>query len=390
MNKVANLKLDLVRNLLLALVLSTFLWVYQGVGFIAHVEQFSIDWLSRFQQLYVDKESDVSFTVIEIDDKTWDKWGQPLFVPRDKLKSLLGYASNSSATAIVVDIDLSLPGESVTAQKLLEFVQSYNEVPILIFVKRLSEDKAGAVQAAQSFLDSAVTSNDKVFWASAYFNVNESLEVRSTNLWNDLDDGRVVPSIQYLLAKYLHVQPFAQGVEQRIIFRIPWQLPQGTTMPNVNVNGVERPILLKRSALPLVDNEYMASSAWLDDTVVLIGSSVADNKDRYITALGPMPGFFIIINAINSYFELGQVTKPPFWLTILIELVMIALMSYAFARFNSMIGLLLSSLFFVLAVVPICILLLERGMWFNLVIPLLTVQFMHFISNFDERFTWHK
>lgn len=177
-------------------------------------------------------------------------------------------------------------------------------------------------------------------------------------------------------------------MQQWIFFRLPWDIPEGVRVPLIQ-NGDRMVSLYEvRSVLPLTESTGDVSDEWLRDQIVLIGSSVQFSNDSYLTSLGPMPGYFVIANAIHSYLEMGVVKRPPLWITLLIELLAITLMSYSFARFTSFSGLLISSVLFVIAVIPVSLWLLQMGMWFNLVLPLLTVQIMHFIYRIDDYFRY--
>ena len=48
-------------------------------------------------------------TLLDIDEETLAKWDEPLFVPRDRLLSLLDYAVQGGAALIVVDVVLDDP-----------------------------------------------------------------------------------------------------------------------------------------------------------------------------------------------------------------------------------------------------------------------------------------
>ena len=384
----SSFRAQLVQNLLLGLVISTLLWNFQSVAFIDDLEAFSIDWVNRLQQYEVESGSSASYALLDIDEASWREWNNPLYMPRSKLLTILDYATNSRAKVVVVDIDLGSASDILDDDiTLQDFLQSYDRLPRLILIKRIQEID-GEYFASPSFLDDVVKKNPKLDWASAYFQIADNRKIRRSYLSVRLQGGTELPSAQSLIASDFVSGSSVYIMPQRIFFRLPWLIPKGVQIPLVKKSNRSVPLYEKRGVLPLVGSANRVSSEWLEDQIVVIGSSVRSMKDNYLTSLGAMPGYFVIANAIHSHLEMGVITQPSIWITLLIELLAITLMSYSFTRFTSFPGLLFSSAIFIIAIIPVCIWLLELGMWFNLVIPLLTVQVMHLIYKIDEHFRY--
>ena len=71
-----------------------------------------IDWLMRATQQNIPSaqaKKIPQFVWLDIDDKTHEKWGEPLFTPRNRIERLIDTAVKAQARLIIVDIDLSRP-----------------------------------------------------------------------------------------------------------------------------------------------------------------------------------------------------------------------------------------------------------------------------------------
>jgi CHASE2 domain-containing sensor protein len=375
-----SLRRNLLRNVILGLAISILLWRFQDTGLISEIEDFSIDWISRLQQLQVVSESVRPLAVLVIDEETWEQWGNPAYTPREHLLEIMRYVTDTKAESIVVDIDLSIAGIDPN-DELRSFLEEYDRSPRLLLVKRILPNG----YPATSVYDAVVEANRNVFWVSTTYEVDEELHVRVADLYHRFPSGEAILSPQLLIANGYVTDVDNHASRQRVFYKLPWQNPKNMSPPRIDYHGTTMPLVERRSTSPLFGSTTAPDKSWLARRIVIIGSSSNPTEDRYITALGTMPGFYIIVNAIHSFLEIGDISQPPLWITLLIEMIVIALMSYAFARFSSLPGMLLSASFVLLAIIPVCVILLRQGVWFNLVIPVLTVQMMHFIFRLEEQ-----
>jgi CHASE2 domain-containing sensor protein len=125
-------------------------------------------------------------------------------------------------------------------------------------------------------------------------------------------------------------------------------------------------------------------SSWLKDQVVVIGASFKESRDIYATPIGQMPGAMVIVNAINSLYEHGPIKKPELYWIIPIEIVLIAIMSVAFAWFDSFLAMLISSITVIMIMLPLSFYLFKYGVWLNFVIPLFIVDLYEIYTSFEE------
>lgn len=76
---------------------------------LAGAETAATDWAIKFWQDRLDtaRAAEERFVFLDIDEATHRAWGEPLFVPRDKLLSLIQFAADAPAKLLVVDIELT-------------------------------------------------------------------------------------------------------------------------------------------------------------------------------------------------------------------------------------------------------------------------------------------
>ena len=55
----------------------------------------------------VDSASEIAW--IDVDEKTYREWGEPLMTRRDKLADLIDFAMQHEPRAVIVDVDFSVP-----------------------------------------------------------------------------------------------------------------------------------------------------------------------------------------------------------------------------------------------------------------------------------------
>lgn len=284
----------------------------------------------------------------------------------------------------------------------------------------------------------------RVFLASPLFEVDENdFRLRRWRLWEVVSNQEVVPSVELLaVALFQKLQDpvsafkdmkqnirrltqveasdepqyFGKSMEvkianmkfekdtedigQRILYSIPWTLRPGETYPDNFVRRSVLPIAKKdvsgneQNPADQYSAQYTPSgkatamahldSSWLKDQVVVIGASFKESRDIYATPIGQMPGAMVIVNAINSLYEHGPIKKPELYWIIPIEIVLIAIMSVAFAWFDSFLAMLISSITVIMIMLPLSFYLFKYGVWLNFVIPLFIVDLYEIYTSFEE------
>lgn len=431
-------------NLVIGLGMAAVLWNLHSFNKLRQSEDAGIDWLIRLQWGAASTRPSLPFALLDIDEATYRHWVEPFHIPRDRLLALIDYAVRGGAALVVVDIDLSQRGFDAAADtRLQEYLAHYTSSgqPPLILSRAFQESLKPEVTAyraeRRSFLeaDPRIAQSPLIHWGSPLFNLDDDRVVRRWRLWEIVcNEGRpaVVPSVQLLAAALLkagqakagtvapeiqralaplapatcapikkltaatpHPNPAAtveiagltlhthpDATAQRILYTQPWRLQPGQARTTTKQHGIETPTLFLRSALPI--GQQAVDASWLSGRVVVIGASFAESKDIHPTPLGQMPGPLVLVNAIQSLHQYGELTPPPLWIKVLIEALLIMVMSLAFARFSSFWGLLLSGGFIVLLLLPASFVLFRYGVWLDFAIPLLAVQLYQMVVEFRE------
>lgn len=123
----------------------------------------------------------------------------------------------------------------------------------------------------------------------------------------------------------------------------------------------------------------------LQDHVVVIGQTYSEVPDLHNTPLGQMTGPVVLLNAIDSMARYGVIQPPSAALTWGLAFVLILLVGYVYARWDSLGGTLLLSVVIIVGLVPLSFALFKYGVWLDLALPVLGIQIHRFIKTMEER-----
>lgn len=354
----------------------------------------------------------------------------------------------ASAIVVDVDLSQRGHDESADKQ-LREYLEDYDKPgrpPIILtrFFREPIKSKAGAyLSVRRSFLEvnGLIAQSKLIHWGSPLFNLDQDRILRRWRFWElvctEAQPG-IVPSIQLLTVALLnpgwngsdqaaaglwsalaplmpeqcddrnpagtrgdHHSPEIMAISgiklhsnpdaiaQRIVYTQPWHLEPGQDRPKIPAgqgSGAEVPILSIRSALPIFKKPGVkVDNSWLSGRVVVIGASFSESRDRYLTPLGEMPGALVLINAIHSLQQYGELTGPPWYMKLLFEAFLIVMMSLAFACFESFWGMVISGAVIILWLLPLSFVVFRFGVWLDFAIPLIAVQLHQLAEQFHER-----
>jgi len=387
-----------------------------------------MDWMMSMLKSTAPEGPTIPLALLDIDEKTYQYWGEPFYVPRKPLVKILDYARRSQPSLIFLDVEVAHPGHTLGEdQAITDFIANYPvDAPPLILVRTFRQTSAGLPQQRTSFLDPTVQDNPNVFWASTLFKQDDDFSIRRWLLWvratNAAGDIHAIPSVQLMATvflkasdegiatSYLKLQQGLAGLVkkgpaekgsfsiggitvvsksshlgQRIFYTIPYRTEPKRPIPMVTTtDGDRRFLFLKRSVLPIVQGQSAIDTSWLAGRVAVIGSSYDDSRDIHITPIGEMPGIMILVNAIHSFWLNGEIKPLPILTKLLIEVLLIVLISLAFARFHSFWGMVVSGGVVILAILPVSFLVFRYGLWLDFALPLLAVQLHEMASAFTE------
>ncbi len=399
------------------------------IASLMELEDASIDF---FMELYSGniphrKENTPPFVLLDIDDKTYKKWGEPLYTPREKLRNLIDAAVQGKARFIIVDIDVShsTPYDLELKEYLTNHVAICREnqlaCPPIILVRAFSELASDSVPAKPRigfFEDVVAQSYPDLQWGSAQFYFTSTYMMRRWRLWEptcqneqpgltysiellvmgmirectkdiqnalrpyqpqNCDNNEVFPPASVSFCG-LSMSTNPQSVRQRVMFRIPWsnnEIPPKYPHVVSDNNGV--PILTMLSAQLFAESPPQASLDKLNDSIVVIGGSygyAVRMNDVYSTPIGEMPGALILINAIYTLLQDITIKPVSIWILLAIAIVFITITTvfsyFSFGLWWKILGwinifIIIGGLFYV------SVILFENGIWLNIVIPLLII-----------------
>ena len=119
--------------------------------------------------------------------------------------------------------------------------------------------------------------------------------------------------------------------------------------------------------------------------VVVIGQSYAEAGDRHFTPMGEMPGSMVLLNAIDSMARYQIIRAPSAWVTMPIALFLILVVGYIFARWDSLVGTLISTVVLVPLLAIGSFYLFRYGVWLDFALPLVAIQTHRMFKSFEER-----
>lgn len=424
----------ILKNLLIGLIAVLGVHFMSELPMIRKNSEGAMDWMIRMNAGTSSSHSAQSrpFVLLDIDEQSYRDWGEPLFVPRDKLLRLIRAAVEGKAAAVLVDVELSRsmgPEDTELASYLAGLgLETHTSIILARGVRRNASDSS-LYEVRTSFLDSVVAQSPIVHWGSTAYALDDDGAVRRWRLWElaCTSDGKkpvLIPSVQLQVLAALDSNPdlarwrahkalaaleqktcrrnevvapdvnltlanvtLSVGDEElgrRILYSLPWKLSEGDARQTIPWRGADLPLLAVRPAYTLTaDNAPSMTGQW-EGRIVVIGASFADSRDSFMTPLGEMPGVLMLINTLQSVLQHGETQAPPFWLMLLFELLVILLLSLLFAYFSSFWGVIATGALVIFGMVPASFILFKEGIWLNFALPVLVVQLMQLGDEFKS------
>ncbi len=416
-------------------------FLHHHLTLLQELEDMAIDVIMNLQQATTIDKPAIPFVILDIDEPTYRAWDEPFHVPRDRLLKLIDYAVQGGAALVIVDVDLSQRGHDPLAdQALQDYLANYGAAgkPPLLLARAFRPPLPGQhalPTERRSFLEqeTRLAAAPLIQWGSTLFELDQGQLLRRWRLWQITCDEQtqqpvVIPSLQLLAVALLrqpHEDPGTvagqvhtalqtlapaqcdgrpshhheetlviagmklsaqpQGIAQRILYELPWQLHSGEAYPTLpRPDGTLAPLLSVFSALPITAGTKPVASDAVTGRVVVIGGSFWESRDLYLTPLGQMPGFLVLVNAIHSLHQHEEIKPPSLYLKLLITVVLIVLSSLIFASLRSFRAMLAASLVIIVALLPVSYCWFKAGVWLDFVIPFCAVALHWMAARFEE------
>lgn len=412
------------RNIIIGAGVAVFISIFHHHSFISEMEDKAMDFmmymnqsLPRMSGINAEQTRVKGYVFIDIDQETYQKWGEPYHVPRKQLLKLIQFAAGQ-AKIVIVDVEISKAGIDPDGDAaFIDYLRNRPETEQaeLILVRNLYP---GSNKVKPLFFH-ATGKGKKIHYGLPLFQRDKDFQIRRWFLSQDVcdnDQPTRLLSVQ-LLADMLAqkagteqlnaaahyslttctksagekntaqthsshsskkglllynkrtVDLSAHGIGERLIYTIPWK---GIS----NTNHVFAGDILA-AADP--------SSDFLKDTVVVIGASFAESRDIHATPLGNMPGALILLNAVKSMNQWGQIKTPPSWIKWLIEAILIVFMAWVYAKANSFWGTIVIGGTILIIFVPLSFWLFKAGMWVDFAIPVFGMQLHQLVAEYEEK-----
>lgn len=414
-----------VLNFVFGAIIMGLLHLFSQSVWLQDVKNMGMDWMMNLTKKLQQNDSELAFTLIDVDEDSHYAWGEPFYTPRPHLLDLIRFASEGGARLILVDIDLSRG--TVVGQGLATYLHDYDDDSVAPIVLLRSLYPPAEHNNKQNwhlrpwYFTDAVGQN--VLVAQPMFQQDKlDKMVRHWYLYAHVCDqgqARVLPSFQLLsyalldnkqthLADYLSqlsqpdctdlktanqqvatldhadipLSSAAQNWAQRIVYTLPWD---DKTRDRDQLQIV--PAFKIIESLKDCSNNPQKGCATdlVKNRIVVIGASNRDSHDWHLTPMGDMSGSLAIINAINSLHLFGLLHMPT-WGLWLSQLIVLLLMAGVFARFNAVKGLLILSVSLALLLVPISYYFFKQGVWINFGLAVLLMQLLQpLVQSMDTR-----
>ncbi len=379
------------------------------------------------------------FVMLDIDETTYRRWGEPFHVPRDRLARLLSFALEGGAGLVLVDVDLDRAAGPEDAE-LVRVLQALprepgGHPPVVLarsFREPLPPDSSPWREQRRSFLDPLVAAKPGAYWASTLFVRDPDYRVRRfRNVEPTCNDGEaaVTPAMQVLAAALL-LDPeggparlrealgayrpacgeadapggaaladrqielggvalalAGDRVSSRILFNFGGDRRPEATPPRVPFRSRETPLLTRLPAHRVTEGQQPLDASLVRDRVVAIGASYADSRDLHATPLGEMPGAVILLNAIYSLLQHGGLKPPSTAVVLATQIALVAVVSLAFAGINFIWAALIATPIVLAVLLPISFWLFHHGVWLDFAIPVGAVQIQAVIKKYIERYS---
>ena len=348
---------------------------------------------------------------IDIDNDTYSKWGEPLFIPRDQITRFLKLAEKNQAKVVALDTLFDYPSNHPKADAELrrfleDMIRRKSELHIVFpFIKNKVDGKI-----RRNIFDDLIDKNsrfhrgipyasfsmsDKVVRYIRYYDIAKGHDGKEMVIWGvpflsvavfTNSDDKLKALESGILDDHAHKRPAKYAIElsnrsrikigneevfsNRIRFAL---LPPGTLGSGGNL-----------FAQRIIPDELDALQEDLKGKIVIIGTSNPDKEGWYETPVGEMAGIYIIGNVANVLLGNWQIRDAPLWLSFAFSLVLILFTSYMFVYFSRSWARTISTIVAFAVIMPISALLYSAYgivvntifLSFGMIVPVLIMGWM--------------
>jgi hypothetical protein len=216
------------KNIVFGLFITLLLIGLRHGQWVSEIEDLSVDWMIKLYRGHLVTENTPPFVILDINDETYQAWGEPFFTPRDKLLSLLQFAVKGQPKVIIIDIAIDKqphpaeglhPDDLALQQYLAQYETTYcsqSNCPAILLTRTFRLPKEikpfyptnPPYYLAQrtTFLDKIVLRSPHIYWATTQFEREHDRILRRWDLWTPTCTQKmsdIIPSMPLLTATLL-------------------------------------------------------------------------------------------------------------------------------------------------------------------------------------------
>jgi len=324
--------------------------------------------------------------------------------PRDTIAKIIKMAINGNAKIIVLDIILEKEDKKKQElQKVLEAFPTDNDFHTkIIFAQRVGKDGNLKRNLFDTLIDNNpnfyraiptlyVTKKDRVirYWKAYDLYGKRKIIWSIPVLTVILDNGRMADLKEYenqLLQKGTGIDNLVIDLDNNKTF----VLPAGDN------DLYRRRIRFSLIPVDCVDGSPAGNLPYstmgslnprrFENKIVLIGSSDPEKGDIHPTPVGDMPGMYIHGNAVHILLQGLQPAPAPWWIAVVLDIVVIIFVPYYFLYFESWLAKLIGTIVLTIALAYVSYHILFRflGIFFNFAFVTAAVGYFDTFSGIRE------
>ena len=216
------------KNITLGILITLILLTFRNGQLVAEIEDSSADWMMTLYRGDLVKPNTPPFVILDIDDDTYQQWGEPFFTPRDKLLKLLQFAIKGKPKLIIIDIAINKqphqasglhPDDLALQQYLAQYEETHcsqSSCPKILLTRTFNLPKGIRpfdpntepyyLAQRSTFLDEIVTRSPNIYWAATRFEREHDILLRRWELWTATCTNNVsgiIPSMPLLASTLL-------------------------------------------------------------------------------------------------------------------------------------------------------------------------------------------
>ncbi len=146
--------------------------------------------------------------------------------------------------------------------------------------------------------------------------------------------------------------------------------------------------LVRVSALDVLekpDETRRRIAGYVKGAIVVIGVSRTESYDLRRTPIGEMPGALVMLNSIDSMLRFGLLRSPSLWIMIPLMGMLIVLVAFVYARWDSVVGTLIATIGGVFVFWVLSYWFFKYGIWLNFALPVIGIQIHRIVKSREEK-----